>query len=367
MPFHLGSLWNAIQTHLFPIIEETIGSLTDREKRFVRMCELLSLEKHLSDHAAHTGRPPAERLPMARAFIAKSLYNFPTTKILREHLLRDATLRRLCGWTRKGAVPSESTFSRAFADFAASQLPERVHHTMITTHYGNKVAGHISRDATAIEAREKPLKKTIVSTPATPRPPGKRGQRRSGEKPPAKKPTPLEIQLTRTPEENRAAIPTHCDWGAKRDSKGYTYFWIGYKLHIDTIDGDIPVAVLLSSASMHDSLAAILLAQISAPRVINLYDIMDAAYDAEPIRQKSRSLNHIPIIDHNRRRGERKELCPARKQRYTQRTAAERVNSNLKDNYGGSHVRVRGATKVMAHLMFGIVALTAEALFRLLP
>jgi hypothetical protein len=292
MPFHLGSLWNAIQTHLFPIMEETIGSLTDREKRFVRMCELLSLEKHLSDHAAHTGRPPAERLPMARAFIAKSLYNFPTTKILREHLLRDATLRRLCGWTRKGAVPSESTFSRAFADFAASQLPERVHQTMIIT---------------------------------------------------------------------------HCDWGVKRDSKGYTYSWIGYKLHIDTIDGDIPVAVLLSSASMHDSLAAIPLAQISATRVINLYDIMDAAYDAESIRQMSRNLNHIPIIDYNRRRGERKELCPAQKQRYTQRTAAERVNSNLKDNYGGSHVRVRGATKVMAHLMFGIVALTAEALFRLLP
>jgi hypothetical protein len=38
----------------------------------------------------------------------------------------------------------------------------------------------------------------------------------------------------------------------------------------------------------------------------------------------------------------------------------------LKDNYGARFVRVRGAAKVMAHLMFGIVALTAVQLFQLL-
>jgi hypothetical protein len=34
-------------------------------------------------------------------------------------------------------------------------------------------------------------------------------------------------------------------------------------------------------------------------------------------------------------------------------------NSNLKDNFGGRCVRVRGAAKVMAHLMYGLIALTA--------
>ena len=42
---------------------------------------------------------------------------------------------------------------------------------------------------------------------------------------------------------------------------------------------------LLTSASLHDSQAAIPLATLSAERTTNLYDLMDAAYDAEPIRR----------------------------------------------------------------------------------
>jgi hypothetical protein len=36
------------------------------------------------------------------------------------------------------------------------------------------------------------------------------------------------------------------------------------------------------------------------------------------------------------------------------------------DNYGGRFNRVRGTAKVMAHLMFGIIALRANQLFNLL-
>ena len=67
-------------------------------------------------------------------------------------------------------------------------------------------------------------------------------------------------------------------------------------------DGQIPIRCLLTSASLHDSQAAIPLATLSAERTTNLYDLMDAAYDAEPIRQHSRSLGHVPLIDTNPRR-----------------------------------------------------------------
>ena len=40
----------------------------------------------------------------------------------------------------------------------------------------------------------------------------------------------------------------------------------------------------------------------------------------------------------------------------------ERVNGRLKDEFGGRMVRVRGHAKVMCHLMFGILALTADQL-----
>jgi len=43
----------------------------------------------------------------------------------------------------------------------------------------------------------------------------------------------------------------------------------------------------------------------------------------------------------------------------------ERVNSALRDSYGGRHVRVRGHAKVACHLFFGVLALTVDRLMRL--
>ena len=51
--------------------------------------------------------------------------------------------------------------------------------------------------------------------------------------------------------------------------------------------------------------------------------------------------------------------------RYRQRSSVERVNSALKDSYGGRHVRVRGPVKVACHLMSGILALTVGQTVRL--
>ena len=96
-------------------------------------------------------------------------------------------------------------------------------------------------------------------------------------------------------------LPTACDVGTKKNSKGYKDTWVGYKLHIDVADGQIPISCLLTSASLHDSQAAIPLATLSAERTTNLYDLMDAAYDAEQIREHSRSLGHVPLIDVNPR------------------------------------------------------------------
>ena len=143
---------------------------------------------------------------------------------------------------------------------------------------------------------------------------------------------------------------------------------------------DIPISCLLSSASLHDSQAAIPLATLSAQRVVSLYDLMDSAYDAPEIKAHSRSLGHVPLIDTNPRRnaalkeelqGEARRravirLPSAEDVRYNERSAAERVNARLKDEFGGRYLRVRGHAKVTCHLMFGILALTANQLMRLI-
>ena len=159
-----------------------------------------------------------------------------------------------------------------------------------------------------------------------------------------------------------ADLPTACSTAIKRNAKGRNVSWIGYKLHIDTADGDIPISGLLTSASVHDSQAAIPLASIKAGRVTNLYDLMDSAYDAPEIWDKSRALGHAPIIDAKPCRGYKAR--PLRRNwpdgdeptRYNKRTAAERVNGALKDSYGGRTVGVRSHAKDFCHLMFGILA-----------
>ena len=185
------------------------------------------------------------------------MFNIATTRDLIERLEVDRRLYRLCGWSGVGRLPSEATFSRAFAEFAESALASRLHETAVALS-GDHVVGHISRDSTAIEAREKPVRKALKTKTA-----GKRGRPRKGEVR-SKEPRRLERQLTQPLERMLAELPTSCDVGTKRNAKGHSESWIGYKLHIDAADGGVPISCLLTSASLHDSQAAIALATMSA-------------------------------------------------------------------------------------------------------
>ena len=369
----LSNTWDHVQGFLFPILREDAGPLSERHQRLVIVLEVAGVEAFVQSWQGLPGRPLKDRHALARAFVAKAVFGLPTTSALIERLSIDAVLRRLCGWEGVKSVPGESTFSRAFSEFALCDLPARAHEALIRATHKDRLVGHISRDSTAIEAREKPAR----MAPTTKMPKRKRGRPKKGDAAPAKEPRRLERQAGMNLAQMLADLPKACNVGSKRNSKGHTVSWIGYKLHIDTADGDIPVSCLLTSASVHDSQAALPLAEITARRVTNLYDLMDSAYDAPEIARKSRDLGHVPIIDTNPRRGGKAEAdAEARARRlvghplaedirYNERSSAERVNGALKDNYGGRFVRVRGPAKVHCHLMFGVLALTAEQLMRL--
>ena len=366
--------WSHIQGHLFPWLQAEVGPLTEQHERLVTVLEMVRVEAFVPMRDGGPGRPLDDRPALARAFIAKAVLNLATTAALIERLEVDATLRRLCGWERGSHVPEEWTFSRANAEFADMGLAERAHAALIERTLGDHLVGHISRDATAIEARETPVKR---ENPLADAPKRKRGRPRKGEVVPPKAPRRIERQMGQTLPEMLSDLPTACDVGTKRNAKGYKTSWTGYKLHIDTADGDIPITCILTSASVHDSQVAIPLAMMTSARVINLYDLMDSAYDVPEIAATSRALGHVPIIDHKTRRGEKPAIeaeAKAKRKagyrlaedtRYNQRSSAERVNSNLKDNCGGAFVRVRGHAKVFSHLMFGVIVVTVEQLMRL--
>ncbi len=359
----LAKIWFEVQANLFPFLEEQMGPLSEREQKLVAILELARIEEFVPEPWWRLGRKPSPRWILARAFVAKMAYRICETSDLVAQLKSDSNLRLICGWQSAQAVPSASTFCRSFAEFAQSELPQRVHAALIGKYEKPRLVGHISRDATDIPAREKPVKKVK----AAPKPKKKRGRPAPGELRPAKEPTRLERQLKMSLPEMLADLPLDCDRGRKK-KEGWDYRWSGYKLHADWADGEIPVSCLLTAASLHDSQAAIPLAAMSAHRVTNCYDLMDAAYDAWPIRAYSKSLGHVPIIDPNPRGDkDRWPLEPAQKQRFRERSTAERGFSLLKECFGGAHLRVKGHDKVFAHLMFSILALTADRLLNLVP
>lgn len=301
-----------------------------------------------------------------------------------DRLRVDQALRQFCGWNTPGAVPHESKFSRAFAEFATSQLPQQLHAAVIESTQSQRLIGHIARDSTAIEARERVPEEVVEKKRAARRDKAKRRKtkRRKGAHSRAKaseRGTRLQQQCHQKLDTMLDNLPRQCDIGAKKNSKGHEVYWRGYKLHLDVADGQLPISAVLTSASLHDSQVAIPLMTMTSQRVTYLYDLMDTAYDADLIHAQSRELNHVPIIAPHARRGTKKpsqlpkvfpdkptpELSWAEKDRFKERTMAERVNARLKDEFGASHLRVRGAVKVAAHLMFGVLALTVDQWLRM--
>jgi hypothetical protein len=336
--------------------------LTPKLIDVVKVLEFVNIEKFLPMRQGFVGRPPEYRSQIARAFVAKAVLDLPTTEALIDRLQNDLSLRRICGFKSRYDVPGSWTFSRAFAEFSQLDLPSITHNLLIRRELGNQIIGHLSHDATQIEAREK----LIAPPKPEPKVKRRRGRPRKGEERLPQPETVLETQQHQTLDEMLANIPKTGDVGSKRNSQGHTESWIGYKLHIRTADGDVPIAALLSSASTHDSQVALPLMNLCHQRVTSLYDLADSGYCSAIIREESQKLGHVPLIDHNPRRGEKIEFLPHEAERYKNRTGVERTNGDLKDNHGGRHVRVRGAAKVYTHLMYGILVIAAEQLLRLL-
>lgn len=373
--------WKVVQHELLPELRDEVGTLSPKLEKLIHTLEWVRIEEFVEAGGCGVGRPPHERAWLANAFVGKAVLGLTTTAALVERLAIDRALRRICGFALCRKLPSEATFSRAFAEFAQVRLAERVHEALIKEQLGEELIGHLSRDGTAIEARERPARVCEAApTPeaqaamfppeqpaASTRAPARRsrGRARRGEERAPAPASPIARQRSQSLVQMLEEIPTHCDRGTKCNAQGYKVSWNGYKLHLDTADCGVPISAVLSSASMHDSRAAIPLSLMSAARVTNLYDVMDAAYCSLDLHEHSRSLNHVPLIDHNRRGGDKIEFEPADALRYNERTAAERTNARLKDEFGARHVQVKGPTKVMGHLMFGVLALSTDQLMRL--
>jgi hypothetical protein len=135
----------------------------------------------------------------------------------------------------------------------------------------------------------------------------------------------------------------------KREAKGYQETRVGYRLHIDTADGEIPITCVLTAASVHDS-------QVAIPLASRFASLAGQRSGTLGVRQPIARGANETLVGHRM----------AEDVRYGERSTAERVNGGLKDNHGGRNVRVRRPEKVMCHLMFGVLSFTVLQLLRLI-
>ena len=366
-------MWNKIlnlETSLFPALKEELilEELSSKEAKLIKILDFAEIEKNIT--IVKITNTPRDRVEIARAFIAKSVYNLQTTRDLIDRLRIDRTLRVLCGWRYQRDIPSESKFSRVFKELSDLKIAEKTHEKFVEKYLSDKLFFYNATDATKVELREKPVK--VEKKKSKPK---KRGRPKKGEAREPIKPTILKQQKEmKSVEEMLECVSTACGVGVKQNSKGNREVWIGGKLHISAVDGDIPITAFYSGANVHDSSVALPLMTETTKRVNYLYDLQDAGYDADIIREFSKNLGHRPIIDINPKNSkalkEKIELIKHEKEsfkfinqhqnldkeHYNQRSMVERVNKYLKDDFGCDKIYYQGAEKVASVLAFGILS-----------
>jgi hypothetical protein len=377
----LSDMWIKIlnlENCLFPELKEQLGTLSTKEEKLIKILDFAQIEKNVT--VVTITNTPKDRIEIARAMIAKSVYNMQTTRDLIDRLHSDRVLRVLCGWRYKTDIPSEAKFSRVFKELSDLNIAQKTHEKFVKEYLSDTIFMYNATDATKIPLREKPIKVVKKEKPKL-----KRGRPKKGEKREPIKPKILEQQKEMTTTHNMLSlVSTDCGVGIKQNSKGNREVWIGGKLHISAVDGDIPITAFYSGANVHDSSVALPLMQETSKRVNYLYDLQDAGYDSDIIRDFSIKLNHRPIIDINPKNSkelkQKIQLIKDEKEKfkffnlpqssdilhYNQRSMVERVNKYLKDDFGCNKIYYQGATKVASILAFGILSICIHQSLKLI-
>jgi hypothetical protein len=367
-----------LENCLFPELKEQLGTLSTKEEKLIKILDFAQIEKNVT--VATITNTPKDRIEIARSLIAKSVYNMQTTRDLIDRLHSDRVLRVLCGWRYKNDIPSEAKFSRVFKELSDLQIAAKTHEKFVQEYLSDTIFIYNATDATKIPLREKPVKVDKKEKPKL-----KRGRPKKGETREPIKPKILELQKDMsTTDDMLKLVSTDCGIGIKQNSKGNREVWIGGKLHISVVDGDIPITAFYSGANVHDSSVALPLMKETSKRVSYLYDLQDAGYYSKIIEDYSKKLNHRPLIDINPGRSkELKEQIQLKKDEknkfeffnlpqssnihhYNQRSMVERVNKYLKDDFGCNTIYYQGATKVASVLSFGILSVCIHQSLKLI-
>ena len=144
-------LMGRLQRSLFPNLEQCcVSPLSEQEKHLVKILEIIEIERHIPRRQKWTGRPAAERRAIGRSYVAKAVFGYPHTRSLINELHARPNLRMICGFPKQLDIPSESTLSLAFGEFAHVRLGSVVYDVPVHDYLNGKLIGHFSRRSTAL-------------------------------------------------------------------------------------------------------------------------------------------------------------------------------------------------------------------------
>ena len=158
---NLSKMWNKIlnlENSLFPALKEELRleELSKKEQKLISILDFAEIEKNIT--VVTITNAPKDREEIARAFIAKSVYNLQTTRDLIDRFHIDRTLRILCGWRYKSDIPSESKFSRVFKELSEMKIAQKTHEKFVEEYLSDKIFFYNATDATKISLRQKAVK-----------------------------------------------------------------------------------------------------------------------------------------------------------------------------------------------------------------
>jgi len=244
--------------------------LSDANDRLVLILDTLDLEPLLGrlDRRRGRGRRGHSLRALMYAVIAAWTYDLHSMAELRRELLRNGSLRILCGIGSVAAVPSEDALSRFMGKLATEvEELEKLYRDTVAQLRETVPAlgGNVAVDSTAVKAWSNGNRKEPSDTDAA--------------------------------------------WGQNgRREKGIAAWWFGYKLHLAVdVDAELPLAYTVTSANVYDGsqlspLLDAVAAQQPADDLSHLKTVIaDAGYDSRANYANIWSRGALPIIDFNSR------------------------------------------------------------------
>lgn len=283
---------------------------------------------------AGRGRHNHTLLSILGILAAKDFFRMPTMKDTLRAVRWNTNVRTVIGLDR---MPGESVVSRGLGRIREILDIQDLFARLVTSYHAGEghLVDNLSIDSTIIENREKPAAR---EKPQEPEEKKKKGKPKKGspeevalEERKLLQEKEMEAYVAEEPEDSVSRLNMRCSVTGKRNSKGKTQYFVGYKAHLAVDDWGIPAAYVVTGAGVHDSKVALPLLKMAEKRCVFLYDLMDGGYSSGLIDSYSRSIGKVPVIDFKAPRGhEKPEMDKAKKIRYRARTTVERTNSELK-------------------------------------